>query len=148
MKLIVKRVLLALCLVLIVATAGWCIDPFKANKGGFGPKIKGLQLGMKLDGARVGASGGILNYEAYGAYAIFVNDERRINRILFKQEDFGAQGMNHREFVQEFMNAYDIPKMEGTSSVCRYRNLSEGWEVEYSFGDIEVKAISTEPKFD
>ena len=70
MELMVKRVLLALCFVLIVATAGWCIDPFKANKGGFGPKIKGLQLGMRLDGARVGASGGILNSEEYGAQII------------------------------------------------------------------------------
>ncbi len=43
-----KRFLAALCLVLCVASVGWCIDPFKANKGGFGPKIKGIQLGMKM----------------------------------------------------------------------------------------------------
>ncbi|MCR4817870.1 MAG: hypothetical protein K5841_02800 [Fretibacterium sp.] len=48
MKGMAKRFLLAFCVVLCVASAGWCIDPFKANKDGFGPKIKGVQLGMKM----------------------------------------------------------------------------------------------------
>lgn len=42
-----KKFLLALCMVLCVASAGWCIDPYAVNPDGFGPKIKGLQLGMK-----------------------------------------------------------------------------------------------------
>ncbi|MBR1658301.1 MAG: hypothetical protein IJ697_07530 [Synergistaceae bacterium] len=43
-----KRFAVALCLVLLMASAAFCIDPYKVNKGGFGPKIKGLQLGQKM----------------------------------------------------------------------------------------------------
>ena len=44
--------LLAAC-VLVLCFAGVCfaIDPFEVNEGGFGPKIKGLQLGMKIPGS-------------------------------------------------------------------------------------------------
>lgn len=31
-----------------MASSAFCIDPFKVNQGGFGPKIKGLQLGQKM----------------------------------------------------------------------------------------------------
>ena len=43
-----KRLLVALCIVLCMASSAFCIDPFKVNQGGFGPKIKGLQLGQKM----------------------------------------------------------------------------------------------------
>ena len=40
--------LMALLLVLSLASEAFCIDPFKVNENGFGPKIKGLQLGQKM----------------------------------------------------------------------------------------------------
>ena len=43
-----KRLLIALCIVLCMVSSAFCIDPFKVNQGGFGPKIKGLQLGQKM----------------------------------------------------------------------------------------------------
>lgn len=43
-----KRLAAAFCMVLLMASAAFCIDPYKVNKGGFGPKIKGLQLGQKM----------------------------------------------------------------------------------------------------
>ena len=43
-----KKLLVALCIVLCMASSAFCIDPFKVNEGGFGPKIKGLQLGQKM----------------------------------------------------------------------------------------------------
>lgn len=42
-----KKLCLVLCLLLCFATAGFAVDPFKTNEGGFGPKIKGFQLGAK-----------------------------------------------------------------------------------------------------
>ena len=46
-----RRFFAAFCLALCLASAGHCaevVNPFKANEGGFGPKIKGLQLGTKM----------------------------------------------------------------------------------------------------
>ncbi len=152
MKLMMKRFLLALFVVLLVATVGWCIDPYKVNEGGFGPKIKGLQLGMKLNKAEVNFIDATLvsNPEAYGADSIYINDEKRITKLRFTQENFGAKGMDPKEFVQEFMNAYGIQRMEGTVLGWEHSNLSEGWKIScmrYD-GHITVEAIITTPKFD
>jgi len=45
-----KIFIAALCLVVLTASAAFCIDPYRVNEGGFGPKIKGLQLGQKFWG--------------------------------------------------------------------------------------------------
>ena len=45
---ITKKFVAALLLVLLTASAAFCADPFKVNKGGFGPKFKGLQLGQRI----------------------------------------------------------------------------------------------------
>ena len=43
----VKSFFIACCLVFCLTSAAFCIDPYAVYKDGFGPKIKGLQLGMK-----------------------------------------------------------------------------------------------------
>ena len=43
-----KSWFIAFCLLLCLTSEAFCIDPFKVNDGGFGPKIKGLQLGQKM----------------------------------------------------------------------------------------------------
>ena len=52
------RFLISLCVVLCFASAAFCIDPYKVNRDGFGPKIKGLQLGMRKEA--------LLNYVLWG----------------------------------------------------------------------------------
>ena len=46
---IIKKLALAFCFVLMFSSSAWCINPFQVNPDGFGPKIKGLQLGMRLN---------------------------------------------------------------------------------------------------
>ena len=151
MKKVMKSFLLALCVVMFAATAGWCIDPFKVNEGGFGPKIKGLQLGMKLEGAEIASYGMVKNPENYGATAISLRkDDGRIIELNFLRYNFGAGQMTVREFVQAFINAYGIPGMDGEGDRWRYRNLSEGWEVVVyaDSGMVEVKSVIVETAFD
>lgn len=217
-----KRFLAAACLVLCLASAGWCIDPFKVNPGGFGPKIKGIQLGTKLPllelvawgvaqgrnmelyimtgsmGNRIdftvegqqlkdfevfrrynqpfvpydkltGKLGDILatlesaiakNPEKFSVrlygwdkvdyYEIYLNaSNMRISDLKFWQRFFGAEQMTTREFLQEFINAYHIPSMDGERGGWRHRNLSEGWELICSeAGTIKVTPIVTQSKFD
>ena len=43
-----KKLYIAFFLVFCFATASYAVDPFKANRGGFGPVIKGIQLGSRV----------------------------------------------------------------------------------------------------
>ena len=42
------RVLVSVFLCFLLAAPAIAADPFDVHKGGFGPKIKGLQLGMTM----------------------------------------------------------------------------------------------------
>ncbi|MBR2208134.1 MAG: hypothetical protein IJ859_04915 [Synergistaceae bacterium] len=87
--------------------------------------------------------------KSYGADGIYVDDEKRIIRLRFTQENFGARGMDVLEFLQEFVNAYNIPGMKREVMGWRHRNVSEGWEIFCGTnGWIRVEPIITEPKFD
>ena len=67
------------------------------------------------------------------------------------QDDFGAKGMAPQEFLQAFVNAYNIPSMESSGyGQWQYLNRSEGWEVAYGSylgGVIKISAVFTDPKF-
>ena len=155
MKGTAKRLLLALCVVLCVASAGWCVDPFKANHGGFGPKIKGFWLGMKITKEEAEDA------QAKGVSLSWRKADNRIAKMVFSKSSFGAGQMTDGEFLQEFVNAYSIPSMKVEShkyssgfermvTTWSYRNTSEGWGVIFEDGwhEITVFPIVTESKFD
>ena len=54
----------------------------------------------------------------------------RINCMSFSPSDFGAEAMTPKEFAQAFINAYDIPGLDGVGrNEWQHRNLSQGWQV-------------------
>ena len=141
-----KKFLLAFCFVLCFASAGWCFDPFKVNEGGFGPKIKGLQLGMKFTGDMPEKN-------------IALREDGRIRRLAFEKEDFGAEAMTYRDFAKAIKNNYNIPELYWQGEIWMYRNDDEGWAIIVA-GDYEVsrkrlasfsvvlEPLVIEPKFD
>ncbi|MBQ2616123.1 MAG: hypothetical protein IJF90_04640, partial [Synergistaceae bacterium] len=44
----VKLSMMVFCLVVCLATPSFSLDPYKANTGGFGPRIAGTRLGNKM----------------------------------------------------------------------------------------------------
>ena len=88
-----KRFIVALCLVLCLASAAFCIDPYKANKDGFGPKIKGLQLGHKMSLMEVvqwGINQGELPFD------LEINDEDYFHHSITIR--FDGQGKDLKSF--------------------------------------------------
>lgn len=210
-----KIFIAALCLVILTASVAFCIDPYKVNKDGFGPKIKGLQLGHKMSLLEIvswGVTQGRLPFtialnreegnnlslkfegkgtdfksfsveKAEGRYAelnkfsgtlgdlllkieklgfnaryffntIELNDNMRIRKLNFQAKDFGAERMTWDEFAQAFVNAYDVPGLNGVGqNKWQHRNLSQGWQVKVGawpgvLGVVEVTPIITQTAFD
>jgi len=142
-----KKFILALCVVLFAASAGWCIDPFKVNEGGFGPKIKGLQLGMKVT-------------DDMPKKNIEVREDGRIRLLRFTQKDFGAEAMTYSDFAQAIYDNYNIAGLRWNeeANVWGVRYEDEGWMI-VILGDPEtirrmggnilfVTPIIIEAKFD
>ncbi|MBQ7544735.1 MAG: hypothetical protein IJT02_07305 [Synergistaceae bacterium] len=74
-----------------MASAALCIDPYKDNEGGFGPKIKGLQLGQKMS---------LLDIVSWGVaqgklpFTLWLNREF-MNNLAIK---FEGQGTDFKSF--------------------------------------------------
>ena len=89
-----KRLLVALCIVLCMASSAFCIDPFKVNQGGFGPKIKGLQLGQKMSLLEI-VSWGVT--QGYLPFTLSFSEESH-NEVAIK---FEGQGSDFKSFSLE-----------------------------------------------
>ena len=44
----VKFLLMVFCLVICLASPSYSLDPYKTHRGGFGPRVAGAQLGVKM----------------------------------------------------------------------------------------------------
>ena len=220
-----KRFIVSVCLLLCFASSAFCIDPFAANEGGFGPKVKGFQLGQKVSlgdlvafiinnldnvdasdrvcrirsqiigqiNIRLGKNGffAISNYgnlkkedlenhnlseciskleelsasdtklEVNFAFEYLPGSvtfelsrpSMRLSKIALEKSLFGASELTHKEFLQEFINAYNIPTMKAVDSDrWRYRNPSQGYQVEYNgyrgAGRVDITPIVTKSAFD
>ena len=76
-----------------------------------------------------------------------VNGQKEINWLHFEKEDFGVPLLYpDRQFIQQFMNNYQIPEMAYRnfqesffglfeSSHYYYSNMIEGWEIKFYPGD-------------
>lgn len=227
---VMKKLVLAFCFTLIFVSAAWCIDPYQVNSECFGPKINGLQLGMKMptlahmvdfamkadfivkpiglflgdyfsknflqidisltkdnqlrferiestgiyrdtsahEGGKKELRQLLSNLEKLGfskasiageggrnhwGWTIFTVDgvSRRITRLRFPRKVFKANALTDREFVQEFINAYNIPTMNPYSTALGtewiYRNPSLGWEVTCGPVAVIVEPIVTQSAF-
>ena len=164
MKPILKRVILALCVVLLAATAGWCIDPFRANPSVFGPKIKGFQLGMGVNRNNAeefgltfkGIYSGQEEYEYQGGFFYHGADIKvkggRVVGLKFHKEIFNAGDMSAKELAQAVMKAYHIPNMEKNvyGDTYLYRSVSDGWQIRVFYngsgygGEVEVTPVIIE----
>ena len=91
-----------------------------------------------------------------GNFSIEFYDSGRISKLTFYTDIFGANGLTDEEFLQSFMNAYDIPRMDFKgNNKWEYRNPSQGWQISYSGGggwlfsnSIELIPIITNTSFD
>ncbi len=85
---------------------------------------------------------------------ITLNDDMRITELNFRLSDFGAVNMTLNEFAQAFVNAYDVPGLNGVGqNKWQHRNLSQGWQVKVGawpgvLGVVEVTPIITQTAFD
>lgn len=117
----IKNVFIAFCLVLGVASAAFCIDPFKITQGGFGPRVKGLQLGQDmilLDMIiwRVKSLASVVEW----SFPLLINHDRSLNtqdKMIISFSGYGADW--------ERLD-YDITEAVGSFARCKeiYEDVS------------------------
>jgi len=145
--------LFCLCILLSVSPA-YAADPFDVHKGGFGPTIKGLQLGMPSTTAMPeGLKWGSYNEVWLGNADISIEfREGRISEFVLKKSAFQAEFMSHREFAQALVDAYDLPELEwmqeGDMDCYFGKNLTEGWGVAVFTRAIAVSTVTIPGGFD
>lgn len=115
-----KKLYIAFFLVFCFATASYAVDPFKANRGGFGPVIKGIQLGSRVSLLELVALG--IDFQTWPFKLNIFESDKSYLRINFEG--------NGRE-----LKSFEIKESKGSFSF--YENQS--WKLGDLLGEVEKR---------